>query len=1156
MPKINLSVYRVFVSAVLILATSHCTLAQLSSSCSGSGENGDFSIVIDTIYSNIGVVTDLSGQDTNLTGFNTYHLYLQCESIDDLLGAVGGDINNPVTIQSTTSFYQAELGSSIEPNPSLFAFMPQVQYDSFVTIGLETTAVNGDGESSTQIIEDSDVNPISGGFEEGGDLIIDSNTGSSWYVANAETASNCAAGEDLKILFAQVTTDGDVSGNIQFQVYRNGTQNGENCLRPYLSINPLAQAGCTDSLACNFDATAFVDDGSCDFCSCADTTIINSASFPSDSVPGYFLDIELIANHDTTGITELEGMKTYRMYVATAEPHDTLTAVYGNDQTPLDIQSTAPFFQNSLGAVTPSNIQAFYYPIQPSVIYDSWVTIGIDRSPSEFGTGYSSVFTASDPNVSTSWMAVFDPGSGNPGGNILANTNVGGIWSITNPTVQNGIPNDDQRVLIGQFTTSGIVSGSIAVQILPQTLPEGDDEYRLTFSFTSEDLGQELLSVNGTPINQELCGCLNDSDNDGICDSADNCSDTSACNYDSPENGECQASDVIGVCGGSCTADADQDGICDDVDSCVGQVDACGECNGPGAIYSCGCYDQQPTWCDCFGNTLDALNECGGDCEADDNNNGICDTDEVPGCQEETACNYNQNANVDGVECAFATGCDTCSGSSDGTGTVIDNDADDDGVCNENEITGCTDPTACNYDDDPTTDSDNTQCTYVDGVCDTCVNGEVIDNDSDGDGVCDANEVSGCINADACNYNAAATDDDGSCVEASGCQTCSGESDGSGTVVDNDADNDGVCDSAEITGCTDPTACNYDNNPTTDSDNTLCTFVDGICESCESGLIVDNDSDNDGICDANEIPGCRDENACNYNTSATDDDGTCVFAAGCETCSGESDGTGSVIDNDSDDDGVCDANEVTGCTDPAACNYDSDPTTDSDPTLCTFVDGVCETCEAGLIVDNDSDDDGVCDANEVTGCTDPAACNYDSDPTTDSDPALCTFVDGVCETCEAGLIVDNDSDDDGVCDANEVTGCTDPTACNYDSDPTTDSDPTLCTFVDGVCETCEAGLIVDNDSDDDGVCDANEVTGCTDPTACNYDGDPTTDSDQLSAPSWTAYARPVRLGLSWTTTATTTACVMPTKSPVVLTLRPATTTAIPPQTATPHSAPS
>ena len=40
----------------------------------------------------------------------------------------------------------------------------------------------------------------------------------------------------------------------------------------------------------------------------------------------------------------------------------------------------------------------------------------------------------------------------------------------------------------------------------------------------------------------------------------------------------------MGICGG-CLADGDNDGVCDDVDPCVGAYDACGVCNGPGAIY-------------------------------------------------------------------------------------------------------------------------------------------------------------------------------------------------------------------------------------------------------------------------------------------------------------------------------------------------------------------------------------------------------------------------------------------------------------------------------------------------------------------------------------------------------------------------------------------
>ena len=47
------------------------------------------------------------------------------------------------------------------------------------------------------------------------------------------------------------------------------------------------------------------------------------------------------------------------------------------------------------------------------------------------------------------------------------------------------------------------------------------------------------------------------------------------------------------------------DGVCDDVDDCL-ELDECGVCNGPGAIYDCGCSDIPSGDCDCDGNTLDA----------------------------------------------------------------------------------------------------------------------------------------------------------------------------------------------------------------------------------------------------------------------------------------------------------------------------------------------------------------------------------------------------------------------------------------------------------------------------------------------------------------------------------------------------------------------
>ena len=86
---------------------------------------------------------------------------------------------------------------------------------------------------------------------------------------------------------------------------------------------------------------------------------------------------------------------------------------------------------------------------------------------------------------------------------------------------------------------------------------------------------------------------------DGTCDYSDpGCIDPSACNYDASatqDDGSCLQLDAIGVCGGACTADVDADGICDDVDDCIGAFDQCGICNGDNSSCS-GCTDGGGTY--------------------------------------------------------------------------------------------------------------------------------------------------------------------------------------------------------------------------------------------------------------------------------------------------------------------------------------------------------------------------------------------------------------------------------------------------------------------------------------------------------------------------------------------------------------------------------
>jgi hypothetical protein len=132
---------------------------------------------------------------------------------------------------------------------------------------------------------------------------------------------------------------------------------------------------------------------------------------------------------------------------------------------------------------------------------------------------------------------------------------------------------------------------------------------------------------------------------------------------------------------------------------------------------------------------------------------------------DDTACNFDASSTIEG-ECVFATGCETCSGENDGSGSTVANDDDSDGVCNADEVVGCQDDTACNYNSSATDEGD---CTFVeDGTCESCSGatdgtGIVLSNDSDGDGICDADEVIGCMNATACNYSMNANEDDVSC---------------------------------------------------------------------------------------------------------------------------------------------------------------------------------------------------------------------------------------------------------------------------------------------------------------------------------------------------------------------------------------------------------
>ena len=158
-----------------------------------------------------------------------------------------------------------------------------------------------------------------------------------------------------------------------------------------------------------------------------------------------------------------------------------------------------------------------------------------------------------------------------------------------------------------------------------------------------------------------------------------------------------------------------------------------------------------------------------------------------------------------------------------------------------------------------------------------------------------------------------------------------------------------TCDSC---GCTDSDACNYDGTVTID--NGSCVYAQEPCEICESGVILNNDFDGDGICnvddndDDNDGVTDVDDSDPLDNTSCSDND-----QDGCDDCSS---GTYNLSNDGADDDGdgICNSYMIEGRTVYiAGASYNSD----GDYTACYWVDGTRVELPGGawatdIIVDN------------------------------------------------------------------------------------------------------------------------------------------------------------------------------------------------------------
>jgi len=213
----------------------------------------------------------------------------------------------------------------------------------------------------------------------------------------------------------------------------------------------------------------------------------------------------------------------------------------------------------------------------------------------------------------------------------------------------------------------------------------------------------------------------------------------------------------------------------------------------------------------------------------------------------------------------------------------------------------------------------------------------------------------------------------------------------------------------DIPGCTDPDATNYNEFANIDDGTCYYGWSDEACLATECGQMLQAGLTCDEIleygyvnCDeceacstSNDIPGCMDPEANNYNPEATVDNGTCEYS-GCPdgqvqdcadadccqeawigdgVCDGEDQVYGCDLTCYDNDAGDCEEEDVYGCTDETADNYNPEATLD---------DGSClyNGCPVGEV--QDCNQSGICIDSFFIGdgwCQDGSDSQYNFDLT-------------------------------------------------------------------------------------------------------------------------------------------------------------------------------
>lgn len=296
---------------------------------------------------------------------------------------------------------------------------------------------------------------------------------------------------------------------------------------------------------------------------------------------------------------------------------------------------------------------------------------------------------------------------------------------------------------------------------------------------------------------------------------------------------------------------------------------------------------------------------------------------------------------------------------------------DDCGVCggDNSKCTACPDSTACSYDADRLFD-DESLCTYPEkfyscaGVCDA---------ESDCNGDCGGTAVKDICGV--CDGKGSTMDCDGVC---------------SGTSIEDEC---GVCNgdglSCTAKGCTNSTACNYNEDSTIDDGTCWYALVEyGIDYDCFGNCMKDLDCKS--VCGGSDV--VDDCGVCGAKNADIDCFGNCFGGAVVDDC-GVCDGDSSTCDTTFCADGTVDC---AGICDGSHYYY-----TKCSPETCQAEGETAKDCTGVCFGPAKIDGCGVCegDGSSCVGCADKVGCNFGGANIsqggfpTDEDESLVFYID-------------------------------------------------------------------------------------------------------------------------------------------------------------------